>query len=210
MTPKKTIERVSLYRRIVSNLLISGKKQAFSHEIAKLAGVKSSQIRHDFMFIGTNGRANAGYNLKELMDRIESFLIGGEADNFCIVGVGNLGRAILAFFRARHRNIEIKAVFDKDPALKDRIIQGCRCYSIEDANEIIKRENVNIGIITVPVEQAQSVAQILQDAGVKSIVNFAPVPLKVRQGIFIENVDLTMYLEKAAFFSRNVSKLSEV
>lgn len=207
MTPKKTIERISLYRRIVSNLLFSGKKQAFSHEIAKLAGVKSSQIRHDFMFIGTNGRANAGYDLQELRGHIEGFLFGGEADNFCIVGVGNLGRAILAFFRARHKNIVIKAVFDKDPALKDRIIQGCRCYSIDDANEIIRKEEINIGIIAVPVEQAQLVAQILMDSGIKSIVNFAPVPLNVRQGVFIENVDLTMYLEKAAFFSRNLYPL---
>ncbi len=205
MTPEKTIERMSIYRRTVSNLLNSGKKQAFSHEIAKLAGVKSSQIRHDFMFIGTNGRANAGYDLQELMGHIEDFLTGGKSDNFCIVGVGNLGRAVLAFFQARHKNIVIKAAFDKDPSLKDRVIQGCRCYSMEDANEIIKNENIEVGIIAVPAEQAQAVAQILVEAGVKSIVNFAPVPLKVRQGIFVENVDLTMYLEKAAFFTRNIS-----
>ncbi|MEN6385091.1 MAG: redox-sensing transcriptional repressor Rex [Phycisphaerales bacterium] len=204
MTPKKTIERISLYRRIVSNMLNSGKKQAFSHEIAKLAGVKSSQIRHDFMFIGTNGRANAGYELSELMGHIEEFLTGGELDNYCIVGVGNLGRAILAFFQARHQNIVIKAAFDKDQSLKDKIIHGCRCYSIESANEVIRSEGINLGIISVPAEQAQSVAQILLEAGIKGIVNFAPVPLKLRQGIFVENVDLTMYLEKAAFFTRNV------
>ncbi len=119
MTPEKTIERMSIYRRTVSNLLNSGKKQAFSHEIAKLAGVKSSQIRHDFMFIGTNGRANAGYDLQELMGHIEDFLTGGKSDNFCIVGVGNLGRAVLAFFQARHKNIVIKAAFDKDQTIHD-------------------------------------------------------------------------------------------
>jgi len=204
MAPKKTIERISLYRRIVGNLLNGGKKQAFSHEIAKLAGVKSSQIRHDFMFIGTNGRANAGYDLQELMGHIEDFLTGGEADNFCIVGVGNLGRAVLAFFNARHNNVVIKAAFDKDPALADKVVHGCRCYSIEKANEIIRSEGINLGIISVPAEQAQSVAQILLEAGIKGIVNFAPVPLKLRQGVFVENVDLTMYLEKAAFFTRNV------
>jgi redox-sensing transcriptional repressor len=209
-TPKKTIERISLYRRIVSNLLGTGKKQAFSHEIAKLAGVKSSQIRHDFMFIGTNGRANAGYDLQELMGHIEDFLTGGEADNYCIVGVGNLGRAILAFFHARHHNIVIKAAFDKDPSLKDKVIHGCRCYSIENANEVIKNEGISLGIISVPAEQAQAVAQTLLEAGIKGIVNFAPVPLKLRQGVFVENVDLTMYLEKAAFFTRNVIPLKEV
>jgi len=162
------------------------------------------------MFIGTNGRANAGYALTELMGHIEEFLTGGESDNFCIVGVGNLGRAVLAFFHARHKNIVIKAAFDKDPALEDKIIHGCRCYPIEKANEIIKSESINIGVIAVPAEQAQGVAQILLEAGIKGIVNFAPVPLKLRQGIFVENVDLTMYLEKAAFFTRNSTKVSEV
>ena len=210
MTPEKTIERISLYRRIVSNLLNSGKKQAFSYEIAKLAGVKSSQIRHDFMFIGTNGRANAGYDLRELMGHIEEFLTGGEAGDFCIVGVGNLGRAILAFFRARHKNIAIKAAFDKDPTLNNKIIHGCRCYSIEDAKDIIRNEEISLGIIAVPAEQAQKVSEVLLEAGIRGIVNFAPVPLKLGQGIVVENVDLTMYLEKAAFFTRNISKLLEV
>lgn len=210
MTPKKTIERISLYRRIVSDLLTKGKNRAFSYEIAKLAGVKSSQIRHDFMFIGTNGRANSGYDLNELINHIEVFLTGGESDIFCIVGVGNLGRAILAFFQARHKNIVIKAAFDKNPDLCDKIIHGCRCYRIDNAAEIISNEKISLGIIAVPAEQAQAVAQILLDAGVKGIINFAPVPLKLKQGIFVENVDLTMYLEKAAFFSRDISKVSEV
>jgi redox-sensing transcriptional repressor len=210
VTPKKTIERVSLYKRIIDNLLKNGENRMFSHEIAQLAGVTSSQIRHDFMFIGTNGRANSGYDLKELQANIENFLTAGMQDNFCLVGAGNLGRAILAFFNARHKNVVIKAAFDKDPALKDKVIQGCRCYSIDNAGEIIKNEKINLGIIAVPAEQAQAVAQILLEAGVKGIVNFAPVPLKLKQGIFVENVDLTMYLEKAAFFARDVSKLSEV
>jgi redox-sensing transcriptional repressor len=204
MTPKKTIERVSLYKRIIDNLLKNGENKMFSHEIAQLAGVTSSQIRHDFMFIGTNGRANSGYDLKELQANIENFLTAGMQDNFCLVGVGNLGRAILAFFHARHKNVVIKTAFDKDPALKDKVIHGCRCYSIENAGEIIRNEKINLGIITVPAEQAQSVAGVLIEAGIKGIINFAPVPLKVRQGVFVENVDLTMYMEKAAFLTRNI------
>ncbi len=203
MTPEKTIERISLYRRIVLEMLLKGKKQAYSHEIAKLSGVNSSQVRYDFMFIGTNGRANSGYNLVELNDTIENFLTTDKPDKFCIVGIGNLGRAILAFFQARHKNILISAAFDKDPELKDKIIHGCRCYSIDDASEIIRASEINLGIITVPAEQAQGVAEILLEAGVKGIVNFAPAPLKLRQGIFVENVDLAMHLEKAAFFTRH-------
>lgn len=203
MMPVKTIERLSLYRRIVFEMLLNGQKQAYSHEIAKLSGVNSSQVRYDFMFIGTNGRANSGYNLVELNDTIENFLTKDKPDKYCIVGIGNLGRAILAFFKARHKNLNISAAFDKDPELKDKIIHGCRCYSIDAANDIIKNEGIELGIITVPAEQAQGVAEILVGAGVKGIVNFAPVSLKVRQGIVVENVDLAMHLEKAAFFTRH-------
>jgi redox-sensing transcriptional repressor len=204
MIPNKTIERVSLYKRIVNDLLKKGKNQIFSHEIAQLAGAKSSQIRHDFMFIGTNGRANSGYDLRELQANIDHFLTAGTTDDFCIVGVGNLGRAILAFFHARHKNIQIKTAFDKDPELKDKVIHGCRCYSMESANEIIRNEKIKLGIIAVPAEQAQGVAEILIGAGISGIVNFAPAPLKLSEGIYVENVDLTMYMEKAAFITRNI------
>ncbi len=183
-------------------MLNTGKKQAFSYEIARLAGVKSSQIRHDFMFIGTNGRANAGYDLRELMAHIEDFLTGGHLDNFCIVGVGNLGRAILAFFQPRRESIVIKAAFDKDPQVYGKVIHGCRCYPISNVSEVIRAEGITVGIITVPAEQAQGVAQVLVDADIKGIVNFAPVYLKLKPDVFVENVDLTMYLEKAAFFAR--------
>lgn len=205
MTPEKTIERICLYKRVVNDLLSKGKNRAYSHEIAKLAGVKSSQVRHGFMFIGTNGKANSGYDLRELQERIEGFLTGDKPDTYCIVGIGNLGRAILAFFHARHKNLAIKAAFDKDPALKGKVFHGCRCYSIYDANEIIKKEGISLGIIAVPAEQAQMVAQILLEAGIKGIVNFAPEPLKLGQGVVVENVDLTMYLEKVAFFTRSLS-----
>jgi len=205
MTPQKTIERISLYRRVVSDLLAKGKNRAYSHEIAKLAGVKSSQVRHGFMFIGTNGKANSGYDLRELQGRIEGFLTADKPDSYCIVGIGNLGRAVLAFFHARHKNLEIKAAFDKDPALKNKVFHGCRCYSIDDAKEVIRKEGISLGIIAVPAEQAQAVGQILIEAGIRGIVNFAPVPLKLGQGIVVENVDLAMYLEKVAFFTRNVS-----
>jgi redox-sensing transcriptional repressor len=156
------------------------------------------------MHIGTNGRANSGYDLRELQQRIEGFLTGDKPDSYCIVGIGNLGRAILAFFQARHKNLVIKAAFDKDPSLEGKVFHGCRCYSIEDAGKIIKEEGINLGIIAVPAEQAQVVAQILLEAGIRGIVNFAPAALKLGPGTVVENVDLTMYLEKVAFFSRAV------
>ncbi|MHB0946520.1 MAG: redox-sensing transcriptional repressor Rex [Sedimentisphaerales bacterium] len=205
MTPQKTIERISLYKRVVSELLAKGKIRAYSHEIAKLAGVKSSQVRHGFMFIGTNGKANSGYDLRELLGHIEGFLTADKPDSYCIVGIGNLGRAILAFFHARHKNLVIKAAFDKDSLLTGKVFHGCRCYLIDDAKEIIKKEGISLGIIAVPAAQAQAVGQILVDAGIRGIVNFAPVPLKLGQGIVVENVDLAMYLEKVAFFARNVN-----
>ncbi|MCD4830217.1 MAG: redox-sensing transcriptional repressor Rex [Anaerohalosphaeraceae bacterium] len=204
--PEKTIERLSLYRRIVENYQIKGEKSAYSHEIAKSAGVTSSQVRRDFMFIGTNGRANSGYDLDELAVNIEKHLLSDTPDKFCLVGVGNLGTAILAFFHGRRANLIIKTAFDKDPELENKIVHGCRCYSIDEVERAIKEENISIGIIAVPAAEAQGVAEVLVSAGIRGIINFAPVHLNVTDGIFVENVDLTMHFEKVAHFTRLVEK----
>lgn len=209
-TPEKTVERLSIYRRLVEDLLKKGQKKAFSHEIADFAGVTSSQVRRDFMFIGTNGKANTGYDLEELLKSVESFLNSQEPDRVGIVGVGNLGRAILSYFSGRRPNIEIKAAFDNDPDKIGRVIHGCRVYSVDEMPDVIKGEKINVGVIAVPMSDAQSIAEKLVKSGVSGILNFAPNPLSLPLGIYVENVDLTMTLEKVAHFARKNSLDMEI
>lgn len=210
MTPEKTVERLSLYRRLAEEMLRDGKVAVFSHQLAEMAGVTSSQVRRDFMFIGTQGRANTGYNTKELKAGIDQFLVSHEPDGVALVGIGNLGRAVLAFFHGRRPNLIIKACFDKDPDKIGRIIHGCRVYSIEDMASVLLSEKINIAIIAVPRAFAQETAEKLIQAGVNGIVNFAPVPLNVPGNVYVDNVDFTMSLEKVAHFARKQKTVSEI
>ena len=191
-------------------MLREGKMSVFSHQLAEMAGVTSSQVRRDFMFIGTQGRANTGYNTKELKAGIDQFLVSHEPDGVALVGIGNLGRAVLAFFHGRRPNLIIKACFDKDPDKIGRIIHGCRVYSIEDMASVLLSEKINIAIIAVPRAFAQETAEKLIQAGVNGIVNFAPVPLNVPGNVYVDNVDFTMSLEKVAHFARKQKIVSEI
>lgn len=202
-TPEKTVERLSLYRRLVEEMLKSGQTSVYSHQLAEQAGVTSSQVRRDFMFIGTQGRANTGYDLKELKNGVDAFLVSQDPDGVALVGVGNLGRAVLAFFHGRRPNLIIKACFDKDPDKIGRVIHGCRVYSTSDINTVVKENDINLAIIAVPRSVAQDATDKLIEAGVKGIVNFAPVPLNVPKSVYVDNVDFTMSLEKVAHFARN-------
>lgn len=210
MVPEKTIERLSVYRRLVEEMLKKNKKTAYSYEIAQLAGVSSSQVRRDFMFIGSNGRSNSGYNLYDLSAAIENYISDQEPDNIALIGAGNLGRAVLTFFHGRRPNLRIKACFDTAPEKIGTMIHGCRCYSIDEIPQIAKQHNIHIALISVPEFAAQEIAERLVKAGVNGIVNFAPIPLSVPPGIFVENVDLTMYLEKVSHYARNYRKTMEL
>lgn len=186
-------------------MMKNGKQTVFSHQLADLSGVTSSQVRRDFMFIGTQGRANTGYDLKELKEGIDSFLVSHEPDGVALIGVGNLGRALLAFFHGRRPNLVIKACFDKDPEKVGRVIHGCRVYGLDEMEKVIKEQDINIAIIAVPVSSARDISDKLVAVGVNGIVNFAPVKLNVPDNVYVDKVDFTMSLEKVAHFARKQS-----
>ena len=210
LIPEKTIERLSVFRRLIERLLKQGRNTAYSHELGELAGVSSSQVRRDFMHIGSNGRSNSGYDLLELIKVIKPYISAPEPDNIALVGTGNLGKAVLSYFNGRRPNLIIRACFDTDPEKTGRIIHGCRCHSIDAAAEVVKAENIHIAILALPKNVAQDTAEQLIKAGVNGILNFTPVSLAVPSGIFVENVDLTMYLEKVSHYARNCRNSMEL
>ena len=119
-----------------------------------------------------------------------------------IVGIGNLGRAILSFFQRRRPKLEITAAFDSDPWKVDRVVQGVRCHALADIERVVKEQGITLAVLTVPAGAAQEVADTLVAAGIKGILNFAPAPLRVPLGVFVEDMDLAMSLEKVAYFAR--------
>lgn len=210
MTPERTIGRLSLYRRLLQQEWDRGVMNIFSHQLAAIAGVTAAQIRRDLTYIGYYGNPRLGYGVRELRESIESFLNPSGVERLALVGVGNLGRAILAYFSGRHRKLSIVAAFDNDATKIGRVIQGCRVYGMDELPEVVRENRIEAAIIAVPAPNAQAVADVLTTAGVTGILNFAPASLRVGRNVYVEHNDLTMAVEKVAYFARARGQLNEV
>lgn len=203
MVSQKTIGRLSLYRRLLQGLATKGVRNIYSHQMAGIAGSTAAQVRRDWMAIGYNGSPTHGYEVGELIESISKFLDSPLEQRVALVGVGNLGRAILIHFSGRRANLNIVAAFDSDPHKVNRVIHGCRCYSVDQLTSVAKEAGIAVGVVAVPASEAQGVAEKMVAAGIKGILNFAPSPLKVPPGVFVEDIDMMMSLEKVAYFARD-------
>ncbi len=197
----KTIGRLCVYRRQLQRLGDEGKSSVYSHQLAALTGGSATQVRRDLMAIGYRGTPYHGYRIDELSGSIASFLDDPDGQEVALVGLGNLGRAILAYFDGRRPHLAITAAFDVDPGKVDRVTHGCKCYAIARLENITRRRKIAVGVICVPAREAQAVAEKLAGGGVKAIVNFAPRRLHLPEDIYVEDIDVTTALEKAAFFA---------
>lgn len=202
MISQKTIARLSLYRRLLQEVAAKGTRNIYSHQMAAIAGTTAAQVRRDWMVIGYTGSPAHGYEVSDVVAAISKFLDPAAEQKVALVGIGNLGRAILVYFTGRRPKLSVVAAFDTDPHKVNRVIHGCRCYPKQQLREIIAANDIKIAIIAVPASEAQYVADSLVASGVRGLLNFAPVPLRVPQGVFVEDIDLTMSLEKVAYFSR--------
>ena len=198
----KTIERLSLYRRILKKELSGNNQFIFSYDLAGLANCKADQVRRDLMHLKNNTSTKKGYIVKNLISNIDFVLDSDSIQKMAIVGIGNMGRALIQYFKKRMKNMEIMAGFDIDKSRVDRVIAGCRCYHIDRMEEIIKQMKIVIGVITVPETDAQHITDILVKCGIRAIVNFAPVRVKTPAQVYVENLDLTTYFEKTAYFAK--------
>ena len=199
---RKTVERLSRYRRLLTDLQESGTTSIYSHQLAHLAGVSAAQVRRDFMVIGYSGSPNRGYQLDTCLASIENLLDGTTRQDVALVGLGRLGRSVLAHFAGRRPLLRIAAGFDTDPTLIGTSIEGCPVHAMADLEQVVEQKGIRVAIIAVPPETAQAVADSLVRAGVRSIVDFTAVPLRVPENVFVRHMDITSALETAAFFAR--------
>jgi redox-sensing transcriptional repressor len=199
---RKTVGRLSLYRRLLDNLRASGTTSIFSHQLAHLAGVSATQVRRDFMVIGYSGSPNRGYQVDTCLEAISNLLDGSTRQDVALVGLGRLGRSVLAHFAGRRPLLRIAVGFDTNPAIIGSSVEGCPVHGIPDLEPIIKAKGIRIAILAVPPETAQVAAEALVRAGVRSIVDFTAIPLQVPEDVFVDHMDITSALESAAFFGR--------
>jgi redox-sensing transcriptional repressor len=200
--PTRTVERLIVYRRVLGSEADAGVESIFSHELAALAHVSAVLVRRDLMEAGFSGSPSRGYDVRELREKVDRILDSPEGIRAALVGVGNMGRALLSYFSGRNQKISVVAAFDSDQSKVGRVIAGCRVYTANSIADKARQLGVTLGIIAVPGPNAQATADALLEAGVTGILNFAPVPLKARAGVFVEQVDIMRAIEKVAHFAK--------
>ncbi len=203
MPSEKTVERLSLYRYLLYGILADGERNVFSHELAGMAAVSPAQVRQDMMVLGYSGSPNQGYEVGKLIASITEFLDDAHGRNMALVGVGNLGRAILSNFAGQRSRLQIVAAFDVDWQIVNRMVHGCWCYPLDKLSGVMRDQDITVGIICVPPAAAQEVADALCEGGVRGILNFAPYRLQVPDHVYVSNLNITVALEKVAYFAHH-------
>jgi redox-sensing transcriptional repressor len=191
--------RLSLYLRQLEGLLREGVVRVSSNLLGRSLCVTDTQVRKDLAALGSLGQAGIGYDVPELIDAIRSTLGIDRQWRTALVGVGNLARALLRYHGFLERGFRIVALFDADPAKVGKTVEGLVVHSPERMPAVVAATRAELGVLTVPAEAAQSVAEELIAAGVRGLLNFAPGVLRVPDGISVVHVDLTVQLEQLAF-----------
>jgi len=172
-----------------------------SAELGRLTGFSSEQIRKDLAYFGAFGTRGVGYSTAQLARRIERILGFDRPILAALVGAGNLGTALIRYNSSRDQDVLIKAVFDDDPSKVGTLLEGIRVTPTAHLETVVRSAGIRMGIIAVPASVAQEVAKRMVKAGVTALLNFAPVSLKVPEGVFVRDVDLTIELQSLAYYT---------
>lgn len=198
--PEATINRLSLYSRLLSTLESEGITVVSSKKLSDLSRFTATQIRRDLACFGQFGKRGIGYEVPTLKRAIDGILGVHIRRKVVLVGVGNLGSALLGYRVLREHNFEIVAAFDSDSEKWGRIINDVRVQSPDELPEVVRSEQIEIGIITVPRFAAQRTLDLLISAGIQAVLNFAPARLTAPRHIKLRNVDLSIELEGLSYF----------
>jgi redox-sensing transcriptional repressor len=190
---------LSLYLRQLETLHRDGASKVSSRLLGEALGVSDAQVRKDLAYLGNLGHPGIGYDAPELIAAIRHAL-GIDRDwATVLVGVGNLARALLRYRGFVERGFRFVALFDADPAKVGQTIEGLPVHALEEMPAVLTETKAELGVLTVPSEAAQSVAEALAAAGIRGVLNFTPQVLRLPTEINVVSVDLTVQLEQLAF-----------
>jgi redox-sensing transcriptional repressor len=197
--PKAVVSRLSLYLRQLQQEVRENRQTISSKDLGTLLGFTDAQVRKDLAYFGHFGYPGIGYRCDELIAEIKRILGTDQQWPVVLVGVGNLGRALLGYKGFAQRGFRIVAAFDSDPNAVGSEIEGIRVYHIDSLPELARTNRIRLGVIAVPASAAQGVADRLTAVGVEGILNFAPLTISVPPGISQVGVDLAIELEQLTF-----------
>lgn len=192
--PLPSVRRLPLYLRVLNGFKASGRELVSCTHIASELRMDPVQVRKDLAITGIVGKPKIGYETEELIDSIEEFLGWKNTSDAFLVGVGNLGTALLGFKAFAGFGLNIIAAFDENPAKIGKRIRGREVLHVNRLLDLAPRMHVHIGVLTVPSEAAQQVADMMVKAGILAIWNFTPTKLEVPPGIIVERADLSTSL----------------
>ncbi len=203
--PSVVVSRLCLYLRELQHAVRGGRATISSGQLGKLLGISDAQVRKDLAYFGHFGHPGIGYRCEELIEEIRRILGTDRQWTVALVGVGNMGRALLRYKRFEAGGFRIVAAFDLDTRVVGTQIEGVSVFDISRLPQVVRQHHVQLGMIAVPATRAQAVADELVAAGIVGIVNFAPVTLSLPEAIGLVGVDLTTELERLAFSVANRS-----
>ena len=198
-----TVRRLALYLRFLEHSAAQGLTTISSAELARRGGTTSAQVRKDLSFFGSFGKRGLGYSVPELAARIRDILGLKRTHRVVLVGAGKMGGALLHYRGFRQHGFDVAAIYDKDPKKIGARSNGLVVRDIKLLETDLKKEPTDIAILVTPAEAAQEVADRLVRAGVKAILNFAPVPLAVPNDVAVQSVNMALELETLSFALTN-------
>ena len=200
---ESTVRRLSLYLRYLQEADARGQETISSEELALRGGTTSAQVRKDFSFFGSFGKRGLGYSVPELLRELEEILGLHRRWNVALVGAGKIGSALFSYRNFQRRGFEIKAVFDSDASKIGQPWGELKVLPDAEMERVLREEGIEIVIIAVPADAAQSVVDRVTGSGVRAILNFAPVRLRVPESVALRNVDMVVEMEGLTFSLNN-------
>ena len=198
--PEPTLRRLPWYLSNIKLMKDNGEQFVSSTQISKEINIDASQIAKDLSYVNISGRTRVGYNIDALIEVLESFLGFTNMHKAFLFGVGSLGAALLRDSGLHHFGLEIVAAFDVNPELVGKDLNGIPIYHSDDFEAKMKEYDVNIGVLTVPINIAQEITDKMVDGGIKAVWNFTPFRIRVPENIVVQNTSL--YAHLAVMFNR--------
>ena len=198
--PEPTLRRLPWYLSNIKLMKGKGEQYVSSTQISKEINIDASQIAKDLSYVNISGRTRVGYNIDALIEVLESFLGFTNMHKAFLFGVGSLGAALLRDSGLHHFGLEIVAAFDVNPELVGKDLNGIPIFHSDDFEAKMKEYDVNIGVLTVPINIAQEITDKMVDGGIKAVWNFTPFRIRVPENIVVQNTSL--YAHLAVMFNR--------
>lgn len=195
-----TTNRLSVYLRCLRELAAEGVKTVSSDGLAKKFHLNSAQIRKDLAYFGEFGVRGVGYTVESLRDHLTKILGLDEEHRVAIIGAGRLGTALADYYGFKQSNFTVVALFDADAEKIGQKVGDVEVFDIKNFSDVVKKATIDVAVIAVPAEFAQDVLEQITKAGIKAVMNFAPVPLKIKGDVKLKTVDLTISLESLSYF----------